>query len=240
MIIFPAIDIKDGNCVRLYKGDFDTVHKVADSPLETAKVFEQAGAEWVHMVDLDGAKDGLPKNSEIFINVAKNTSLKVELGGGIRNMDIVDYYIKNGISRVIIGSAAIKNPDFAKEAIAKYGDKIAIGIDAKNGYVATEGWIEKSNVTYIGLARKMESFGAKYIIYTDISKDGMLAGPNTEQLVELSKNVSCNITASGGIKDIKDIAELKAANMYGAICGKSIYSKTLDLKAAIRLTKGEE
>ncbi len=234
MIIFPAIDIKDKECVRLYKGDFATAGKVADSYMQTAMGFKNAGAQWIHMVDLNGALDGVRINSDIFVDVAKNSGLLVEVGGGIRTMQDIDFYLQRGIERVIIGSAALKNPDLVKEACREFGDRIAVGIDAKNEMVATEGWTEKSNTHYIDLAKRMEDFGVKYIIFTDIDTDGMLSGPNLEQLVKLQNAVSCNITASGGIKDLSNIKALKDISMYGAICGRSIYSGTLSLSEAIR------
>lgn len=238
MIIFPAIDIKNKTCVRLTKGDFNTVEKVAACPYETANEFKACGAEWIHMVDLDGAKDAKPANSEIFINVAKQSGLKVEVGGGIRSMETIEMYVANGISRIILGSAAIKNPELVKTAVKEYGDKIAVGIDALNGKAAAEGWLDGSQVDYIELAKRMEDIGVKCIIFTDISKDGTLAGPNLSQLEALSKAVSCNITASGGIKSIDDIKNLADMNLYGAICGKSIYKGTLNLKEAIDLAAG--
>lgn len=233
MIIFPAIDIKDRECVRLYKGDFATAGKVADSFIETADRFYNEGAKWIHMVDLNGAVSGERVNSDIFLEVAKNSGLKVEVGGGIRTMNDVSFYIENGIERVIIGSAALKNPELVKEACKEYGAHIAVGIDAKNEMVATEGWTDTSNTHYIDLAKRMEDFGVKYIIFTDIDCDGMLSGPNLEQLIKLNTAVSCNITASGGIRDIGNIKDLKNANLYGAICGRSIYSGTLSLREAI-------
>ncbi|MEG1869226.1 MAG: 1-(5-phosphoribosyl)-5-[(5-phosphoribosylamino)methylideneamino]imidazole-4-carboxamide isomerase [Oscillospiraceae bacterium] len=237
MIILPAIDIKDGNCVRLYKGDFATVEKVAESYLETALSFYEAGAQWIHMVDLDGAKTAVPQNSKIFNHVAALGKLKVELGGGIRDMKTVEYYLQKGIARVILGSAAVSNPEFVKQAVKEYGEKIAVGIDAKNEFVAAEGWLDTSTVHYIELAKSMEQAGVSCIIYTDISKDGTLSGPNLEHLERLSNAVSCNIIASGGISDIEDIKNLKSMNLYGAICGKSIYKGTLDLKQAINLSQ---
>lgn len=235
MIILPAIDIKDGNCVRLLKGDFATVHKVADSYMETAKSFENAGASWIHMVDLDGAKEGKPVNGEIYLDVAKNTGLKVEVGGGIRSLDTVEYYVSRGIARVILGSVALKNPQIVVDAVKEYGDKISVGIDAKNGIVAAEGWLEDSQVNYINLALEMIKAGVKNIIFTDISKDGTLSGVNIEQLTAL-KNAAgdkCGITASGGVHNIEDIKACKKMGLYGAICGKSLYSGTLDLREAI-------
>ncbi len=235
MIILPAIDIKDGNCVRLFKGDFSTVHKVAESYMDTAKSFEAAGASWIHMVDLDGAKEGKPVNAEIYLDVAKNTKLKVEVGGGIRSLDTVEYYVSKGISRVILGSVALKKPQIVIDAVKEYGEKIAVGIDAKNGIVAAEGWLESSQVNYIDLASEMVKVGVKNIIFTDISKDGTLSGVNIEQLSALKNAVGdkCNITASGGVHDIEDIKACKKMGLYGAICGKSIYSGTLDLQKAI-------
>ena len=162
MIILPAIDIKDGNCVRLVKGDYATAHKVADSYMDTALSFERAGSKWIHMVDLDGAKDATQQNKDVFIDVAKNTGLKVEVGGGIRSLDTVEMYLKEGISRVIIGSAAVKDPELVKMAVKEYGDRIAVGIDAKNGYVATEGWLETSDVYFTELAVKMSDVGKIY------------------------------------------------------------------------------
>jgi phosphoribosylformimino-5-aminoimidazole carboxamide ribotide isomerase len=237
MIIFPAIDLKDGDCVRLFKGEFDTVHKVAESYMQTALGFAEAGAEWVHMIDLDGAKGGARKNREIIIDVAKNTALKVQTGGGIRSVNDIDDCLKNGVARVIIGSAAVKNPALVKEAVRKYGAQIAVGIDAKSGVVATEGWLENSGVNYLDLAREMCESGVKYFIFTDIEKDGMLSGPNhikTKLLKETVAPYGANVIASGGIKTINNIKTLKKNGVYGAICGKSIYSGTLDLKAAIK------
>jgi len=237
MIIFPAIDIKGGECVRLFRGDYSTAHRVADDPLSTAVSFREAGAQWVHMVDLDGAKSGSAENSAIFESVAKSSGLKVELGGGIRNMAAVERCLQAGVSRVILGSAAVKDPAFVREAVAKYAEKIAVGIDARNGVVAAEGWTEDSGVDYIELAKRMESIGVRTIIFTDISKDGMLSGPNLEQLERLNSAVSCDVTASGGIKDIEDIRALAELGLYGAICGKSLYSGTLSLREAIALAE---
>lgn len=237
MIILPAIDIKDGNCVRLLKGDFATVHKVAENYMDTARSFEAAGAGWIHMVDLDGAKEGKPVNSDIYLDVAKNTGLKVELGGGIRCLETVEHYISRGISRVILGSVALKNPKIVADAVKEYGDRISVGIDAKNGTAAAEGWLEDSQVDYIEFALQMINAGVKNIIFTDISKDGTLSGVNTEQLSALRKAAGdkCGITASGGVRNIEDIKACKKMDLYGAICGKSLYSGTLDLKEAIKI-----
>lgn len=237
MIIFPAIDIIDGNPVRLYKGDFSTAAQVAEDALETALSFVEAGCEWVHMVDLDGSLKKKPVNAQTFITVARETPLKVELGGGIRTMNDIDFYAQNGISRIILGSVALKDPQLVKEAVKEFGDLIAVGIDAKNGYAAAEGWTQSSNVYFTDLASQMESAGVKTIIYTDIGRDGTLSGPNIEQLKEINDAVSCNITASGGVTDINDIRLLRDNGLYAAICGKSIYQGTLNLKEAVEACK---
>lgn len=234
MIILPAIDIKDGNCVRLLKGDFGTAQKVAEDPFKTAARFKSAGAEWMHMVDLDGAKTGDRPNRELIFNVIKRSGLKVEIGGGIRDMQCVEDYLEGGASRVILGSAALSDKEFVKQAVGKYGEKIAVGIDARNGKVATHGWVSTSDVSYIDFAKEVEQIGVKYIIFTDISCDGTLEGPNFLQLEALKKAVSCNIIASGGIRDLENIKKLCVMKLYGAICGKSIYSGTLDLAEAVK------
>lgn len=237
MIVIPAIDVKDGMCVRLFKGDYATVHKVAESPLEAAKSFEAQGATMLHMVDLDGAKDGKKVNSDLLLEIASSTNLKVEIGGGIRDLNSVEYYLSNGIDRVILGSAAVKNPEFVKEAIKEFKDKIVVGIDAQNGMVKAEGWIDNSKINYIELAKRMESVGCKTIIYTDIDRDGTLAGPNLMELDELSHSVSCDIIASGGVSNLKDIINLSQLKVYGVICGKAIYNGALNLRQAITMAK---
>ena len=236
MIILPAIDIKDGNCVRIFKGDFSTVEKVAADYLETAKSFEAAGAKWIHMVDLDGAKEGKPVNAKIYTDVAEKTNLKVEVGGGIRNLETIQEYLNMGISRVILGSVALKNPELVSDAVEKFGsEKIVVGIDAVNEMVATEGWLESSDVNYIDLANKMIETGVKYFIFTDISKDGTLSGVNVQQLKKLADATygKCNIIASGGVHTMDDIVVCKEMGLYGTICGKSIYKGTLDLREAV-------
>ncbi|MFI3165281.1 MAG: 1-(5-phosphoribosyl)-5-[(5-phosphoribosylamino)methylideneamino]imidazole-4-carboxamide isomerase [Bacillota bacterium] len=238
MIIFPAIDILDGTCVRLVKGDYDTAHKVAENPLETAKKFESAGASYLHMVDLDGAKYGKRINTHVFVEIAKNTNLSLQVGGGIRDLKTCEQYLSSGVSRVILGSIAVKNPKLVEEAVKEFGDKIIVGIDALNEMVMAEGWLESSNVNYIDLAKAMEDVGVKNIVFTDISKDGTLQGPNLAQLDAINKAVSCNIIASGGISNIDDIKNLTNLEMYGTICGKSLYKGTLDLADAIAVSKG--
>lgn len=233
MILLPAIDIKDGTCVRLYQGDYATAQQVADSPLKTAQQFEKQGAAWLHMVDLDGAKERRPVNSEVFRSIVEGTGLSTELGGGIRDMQTIEMYLDMGISRIILGSAALQNPPLVREAVKKYGERIAVGIDARDGFAAADGWLEDSKVNYIELARVMEDSGVRTIIYTDISRDGTLSGANLDGLEALSRAVSCNIIASGGVRDIGDIRALRALNLYGAICGKSLYQGTLDLREAL-------
>ena len=237
MIILPAIDIKDGNCVRLVRGDYGTAHKVAEDYMKTAQSFVQAGAEWIHMVDLDGAKDAKPVNTDIFLDVAKNTPLKVEVGGGIRTMDTMEMYLSGGVSRVILGSVPLKNPNLVETAVKEYGEQIAVGIDAKNGFVAVEGWLDSSTVDYISLAKEMVKMGVKTIIFTDISKDGTLSGVNQEQLKALHDAVDCQIVASGGVHTMADIIACNEMGLYGTIAGKSIYQGTLNLAEAITYTK---
>lgn len=234
MIIFPAIDIKNETCVRLYRGEMDSAEQVADSYLAAADAFKTAGAEWIHMVDLDGACAGARKNAHVFLEVAEATGLQIEVGGGIRTMADIEYYLSRGIARVVLGSAAVKDPQIVREACKAYGDKIAVGIDARNGFVATEGWVETGSVHFLELGKAMEAAGVRTIIFTDIDRDGMLSGPALDALQQLNKAVSCNIVASGGIKDIEDIRALKAAGLYGAICGRSIYKGTLSLQEALR------
>lgn len=234
MIILPAIDLKDGKCVRLQKGSFDSVHQVAESAAETAATFVRAGAEWVHMVDLDGARDGIRKNAAIVAQVAQNFGLKVELGGGIRTLDDIESAFSLGVERVVIGSAAVHNPGFVQAAVAQYGNRIAIGIDALDGIVKTAGWEESSGLNYLDLAQQMENIGVKTIIFTDIATDGMLSGPSFQRLDALKKKFSGQIVASGGVSSHQDIQNLAAMELYGAIIGKAYYAGAIDLKRAIK------
>ena len=240
MIVFPAIDLKDGECVRLKKGDMGTSEKVAENPVETALEVAAAGAQWLHMVDLDGAVSGRRVNHSAVLATAREGGLKTEAGGGIRSMADVEYYLTNGISRVILGSAALKNSGLVREAVREFGgEHIAVGIDARGGRAAAEGWVEDSGMDYIELAKRMEDAGVRYLIYTDISRDGMLSGADLEGLEKLNSAVSCSVTASGGVRSIEDIRALIGLGLYGAICGKSIYSGTLDLRRAVKLCGGE-
>lgn len=238
MIILPAIDLLSGRCVRLVKGEYNTADKVAEDALATALYFKECGATDIHMVDLDGAKDGAASslNRRAVRDIIQNSGLSVELGGGLRTMNDLDTAAELGVNRMILGSAAT-DITFLSRAIDKYGDRITVGIDAKNGYVATAGWINSTDLYYIDFAKSVVGAGAAGIIFTDISRDGTLSGPNLKMLAELSAAVpSCKITASGGIHNIDDIKALADMDMWGAICGKSIYAGTLDLRTAIELT----
>lgn len=237
MIIFPAIDIMDGKPVRLLRGDFDTAEQVAEDVLTTAKQFARVGCTWVHMVDLDGSLQKKPVNTDPILQVVEHTPLKVEVGGGIRTMEDIAFYLDRGVDRVILGSVALKNPELVQQAVDAYGDKIAVGIDAKQGMVATEGWTEDSQMDFIDLAKAMEKMGVATIIYTDIGRDGTLSGPDVQGLDRLNKAVSCNVIASGGVTTITDILVMKDKKMYGIICGKCIYKKTLDLREAVGICK---
>ena len=237
MIIFPAIDIMDGKPVRLLRGDFDTAEQVAEDVLTTAKQLARVGCTWVHMVDLDGSLQKKPVNTDPILQVVEHTPLKVEVGGGIRTMEDIAFYLDRGVDRVILGSVALKNPELVQQAVDAYGDKIAVGIDAKQGMVATEGWTEDSQMDFIDLAKAMEKMGVATIIYTDIGRDGTLSGPDVQGLDRLNKAVSCNVIASGGVTTITDILVMKDKKMYGTICGKCIYKKTLDLREAVGICK---
>ena len=217
MIIFPAIDIMDGKPVRLLRGDFATAEQVAEDVLTTAKQFARVGCTWVHMVDLDGSLQKKPVNADPILQVVEHTPLKVEVGGGIRTMEDIAFYLDRGVDRVILGSVALKNPELVQQAVDAYGDKIAVGIDAKQGMVATEGWTEDSQMDFIDLAKAMEKMGVATIIYTDIGRDGTLSGPDVQGLDRLNKAVSCNVIASGGVTTITDILVMKDKKMYGTI-----------------------
>jgi len=234
MIIYPAIDLKDGKPVRLTKGDFGTTEQVAEDALETARAFERAGAEFLHMVDLDGALSGVPVNDAIIKTIVNDTYLQVQAGGGIRTEETVARYLNDvGVSCVILGSVALREPDFAKAMIKKYRERVAIGIDAKDGKVSGSGWLDDSDTDYIELAKAMCDAGAKTIIYTDIGRDGMLSGPDLEGLKALNEAVPAAVIASGGVATLDDIRDLAALGLAGAICGKAIYKGTLSLEEAL-------
>lgn len=238
MKIFPAIDLKNGKCVRLYQGEFSSSQVVGEDPLQTALKFAVQGAEYLHMVDLDGALSGNVQNLNSINKVIKDVKIPIQLGGGVRSLDTVEMLLEKGLNRVILGTAALNNPLLVKEAVKKFGDKIAIGIDARDGYVAVEGWQKSSKIEYIDFAKQMENIGVKTIIFTDISRDGTLTGPNFEATGKLNDIVSCNIIASGGMKNIEDIKKLVKMNMYGAIIGKALYSGNISLAEAIMEGRG--
>ena len=234
MIIEPAIDLKNRKVVRLHKGDFDTVHQVADDPVTVAKEFAAAGAKVIHMVDLDGAKSGERINADIIAKVIRETGLKVELGGGIRSMTDLEAVDAMGVWRMVIGSDAVTDPDFVQEAVQRYGDRIAVGVDAKDGEVKTAGWVEGSGLDYLTFSKSMERMGVKTLVFTDIDTDGMLSGPSYGRLEKLQQTVSCRIVASGGVSCNEDIVKLNQMGLYGAIIGKAYYAGTIDLAEAVR------
>jgi len=234
MIILPAIDLKDGKCVRLQKGDFSTTHKVAENPLHTAGVFAGAGAKFIHIVDLDGALEGVRKNAGIVREIAEGVDVKIQLGGGMRTMADLESADKMGVYRMVIGSAAVGNPSFVREAVKRYGERIAVGIDAKNGRVRTHGWVEDSGISAVQFAVEMENLGVETIIYTDIETDGMLTGSPITALEELRNTLDCRIIASGGVSGHEDLNRLKSIGMDGAIIGKAYYSGAIDLERAVK------
>ncbi len=236
MILFPAIDIRNGKCVRLIQGNYDEETIYGDSPTDMALEWEKQGAEYIHIVDLDGAKTGDSTNREAIRAIAKAVAIPIQVGGGIRSMDTIDEHIAAGVSRVIIGTAAITNRTFLKEAVEKYGNQIAVSIDARNGYVATDGWTETSDVRAIDLLQELEEIGVKTVVYTDILKDGMMQGPNFEELGIVDEASSIDIIASGGVSTEENIERLKNMELYGAIIGKALYEGTLSLE---QLTRGK-
>lgn len=233
MIIFPAIDLFDKKAVRLYKGDYQNMTVYSENPIEIAHDFENSGATHIHMVDLQGAKDGTTPNIDIVKQVATETNLFVEIGGGIRTMETVEKYLSAGVGRVILGTAAVTDGEFLKAAVSKYGDKIAVGADVKDGYIAIKGWVEKSKITLEDFLSDMQSIGVKYIICTDISKDGAMRGTNLELYKQLSQKYLMNITASGGVSSLDDVKQLRKMDVYGAIIGKAYYIGAIDLKDAL-------
>ena len=233
MIIFPAIDILDGQCVRLIQGDYNREKVYSNSPVDMAKQWEKKGAEYIHIVDLNGAKTGVSINKEIIKEIANTVSIPVQVGGGIRSVDTIKYYLENGVSRVIIGTAAINDPAFLKAAVEKYGDKIAVSLDARNGYVATDGWTDTSDVAALDLVKQLEDIGVKTIVYTDIAKDGMLQGPNLQEQQTINEATSMNVIASGGVTTKEDVENLQTLNMYGTIIGKALYDGKLDFETLV-------
>ncbi len=239
MRIYPAIDLINGQCVRLKQGDYNDVTVFDTDPIRVGKKFMDEGASIIHVVDLDGAKKGFGVNRKVIREMVLN-GIKVELGGGIRTLNDIDELLELGVTRVIIGSSAISNKKMLKEALEKYGSsKIVLGVDAKNGYVAINGWLEVTNIRALDLLKEYESFGGEYVIYTDIAKDGMMSGPNLVETKELIDKTNLKIIASGGVSTINDVKNLYNINAYGAIVGKAIYLGSIDLKEAISLTEGK-
>ena len=237
MKLFPAIDLYEGKAVRLFLGNYNEMTVYNDDPLSVAKDFEAAGMSCVHLVDLEGAKNGTTPNIDIIKSIAENTSLFVEVGGGIRNMETVEKYISCGVDRVILGTAAVTDEEFLVEAIKKHGDRIAVGADVKDGYIAIKGWLESSQYTLFEFFEKMQKTGVKYIICTDISKDGAMRGTNLAMYSELSRRFDMCITASGGVSSLQDVELLNKMGLYGAIIGKAYYTGAISLKEAAEVVK---
>ncbi|NTV89512.1 MAG: 1-(5-phosphoribosyl)-5-[(5-phosphoribosylamino)methylideneamino]imidazole-4-carboxamide isomerase [Clostridiales bacterium] len=237
MTIYPAIDIKDGRCVRLTQGEFNKVTIYSDNPVEMALKFEGMGAKYLHVVDLDGARAGEPRNIAVISEMAVNLGIPVQLGGGIRSIEMIEIILCKGIERVILGTSAVSNPEVVKKAIQTFDHNLAIAIDAKNGQVAIEGWEKTSEFAAVDFAKKMQDMGAKTIIYTDISRDGMLAGPNLKAMEEMVGAVGIDVIASGGVKNLEDVRRLKDIGVAGVIIGKALYTGDLDLTEAIRIAQ---
>jgi len=237
MIIFPAIDLYGGKAVRLYKGDYSRMTVYSDDPLSVARDFESKGATHIHLVDLEGAKSGLTPNIGVVSDIVKNTKLFSEIGGGIRSMETAEKYIDIGVDRVILGTAAVTDRDFLLKAVSRFGDKIAVGADVKDGYIAVKGWTESSGLLLSDFLSDLESIGVKNVICTDISKDGAMNGTNTALYSELSQKYSLEITASGGVTSLDDIRRLAAMKLYGAVIGKAYYTGAVDLRRAIEVAK---
>lgn len=237
MIIFPAIDLFDKKAVRLYKGDYKNMTVYSDNPVEIALDFKSCGATHMHVVDLEGAKTGQTPNIEVIKSLVSATDMFVEVGGGIRSMEVVDRYISAGVSRVILGTSAVTDQEFLILAIKKYGDKIAVGVDIKDGMVAIKGWTEKSDLDGFSFCKKMQDIGVKTIICTDISKDGAMQGANHELYKRLKSELDINVIASGGVSSMDDVKKLREIDLYGAIIGKAYYTKAIDLKMAIQVAR---
>ena len=237
MLIFPAIDLYGGKAVRLYKGDYQNMTVYSDDPLSVARDFVKAGATCIHMVDLEGARDGTTPNLDIVRSIAQNTPLLTEIGGGIRSMKTVRAYLAVGVDRVILGTAAVTDPAFLKEALDTYGERIAVGVDIKDGKVANKGWLETAEDDAMTFCGKMQKLGVHTIISTDISKDGAMMGANHELYRTLAEKFDLQIVASGGVSSIEDVKRLRALDLYGAIIGKAYYTGAVDLRQAIEVSK---
>lgn len=237
MYIFPAIDLYDAKAVRLYKGDYDKMTVYSDDPARVAETFESLGAEYLHLVDLEGAKLGKPANLDTIKKITEHTNLFTEVGGGIRNMETASAYIESGVDRIILGTSAVSDEDFLKEALKNFGDKVAVGVDIKDGFVAIKGWTEKSTLSAEDFLEKMQSLGVKTVICTDISRDGAMQGSNNELYKNLGERFDIQLVASGGVSSIDDIRTLKGMSMYAAIIGKAYYIGAINLKEAIEVAK---
>lgn len=237
MRIFPAIDLYEKKAVRLFKGDYSQMTVYSHDPVAVARDFKNKGAEYIHLVDLEGARDGTTPNIDVVKSIVSEVGLFVEIGGGIRNKETLDKYFSVGVSRAILGTAAVCDEEFLKSAIAAYGEKIAVGADVKDGYIAIKGWIEKSEYTLDEFFAKMQSMGVKTIICTDISKDGAMRGTNLKMYRELMEKYSVDVIASGGVSDMNDIEKLREMDIYGAIIGKAYYIGAIDLEKAIEVAK---
>lgn len=238
MLLFPAIDLYEGKAVRLYKGDYNQLTVYNEKPAEVGKAFAAAGAKHIHIVDLEGAKSGTTPNLDTVVRIKKESGLFCEIGGGVRNMEVVKAYMDAGLDCVILGTAAVENPDFVREAVSRYGDKIAVGVDLKDGYVAVKGWTEKSILDAVTFCRRMQDIGVKTLIVTDISKDGAMQGTNHALYGELQAAFpTLQFVASGGVSSIEDVRRLADANLYGAIIGKAYYIGAIDLKEACEVVK---
>lgn len=237
MNIFPAIDLVDKKAVRLFKGDYAQMTVYNEDPLAVAKDFIRCGAKFLHLVDLEGAKSGIPSNSEVIQRIAEETDLFIEVGGGIRNMETIDHYLSLGVDRVILGTAAVTDEAFLKAALQKYGAQVAVGVDLKDGFVAIKGWTEKSSLTVDVFFDKMQTLGVKTIICTDISRDGAMKGTNRALYKELSQKYKIDLIASGGVSSMEDVKALKEMGLYGAIIGKAYYTGAIDLKEAIEVSR---
>lgn len=234
MKLYPAIDLKDGKCVRLRQGEFDNITVYSEQPHKVARYFQDCGADFIHLVDLDGALKGRSVNEETIKKIVQSVSIPCELGGGIRTLEDIERVLSYGIYRVIIGTKAVSNPEFVREAVSRFGsDRIVVGVDAKNGMVAIEGWEQLSDKTALSLCSTMKEMGVKHIVYTDISKDGMLSGPNVEMTALLTKETGLDVIASGGVSCLDDLIKLNEAGINGAIMGKAIYEGRLDVTQAV-------
>ena len=237
MIIFPAIDLFEGKVVRLLRGDYAQMTVYSDHPEEIGKDFAAQGATHVHLVDLEGARSGSTPNLETVLRIRESTGLFCEIGGGIRNMETVDTYLKAGLDRVILGTAAVEDRGFLKKTVEKYGEKIAVGVDVRDGFVAVKGWTENSVLRFMDFCKEMEETGVKTLICTDISRDGAMRGTNREMYRELSETLGLQITASGGVSTLEDVESLRKMNLYGAIIGKAYYTGDINLKKAIETAR---